>query len=78
MVEVEEMTDEDKVEVKTMIEKHFGYTGSDPAEWVLENWDVAAALFVKVMPKDYKAVLQKQKLLLKGVTKTDKKVTAKA
>ena len=53
--------DEDKVEVKAMIEKHFKYTGSDPAEWILGNWDVASELFVKVMPKDYKAVLQKAK-----------------
>ena len=63
MVELERMTEEDKQEVKEMIEKHFKYTGSDPAEWILENWDYASALFVKVMPKDYKAVLQKQKAL---------------
>jgi glutamate synthase (NADPH/NADH) large chain len=61
MVELESMTDEDKVEVKSMVEKHFQYTGSDPAEWILENWEAANELFVKVMPKDYKAVLQKQK-----------------
>jgi glutamate synthase (NADPH/NADH) large chain len=61
MVELEAMTAEDKAEVKEMIKKHFEYTGSDPAEWILENWSEAAALFVKVMPKDYKAVLQKQK-----------------
>lgn len=61
MVELERMDEDDKREVKEMIERHFKYTGSDPAEWVLENWEVASALFVKVMPKDYKAVLQKQK-----------------
>ena len=61
MVELEPLTDEDKKEVRAMIEKHFKFTGSDPAEWVLENWEVASDLFVKVMPKDYKAVLAKQK-----------------
>jgi glutamate synthase (NADPH/NADH) large chain len=61
MVELETITDEDKAEVRDMIEKHFRYTGSDPAEWILENWEAAHELFVKVMPKDYKAVLQKQK-----------------
>ncbi|HEY8936048.1 MAG TPA: glutamate synthase-related protein, partial [Cyclobacteriaceae bacterium] len=61
MVELEVMTDEDKHEVKTMIEKHFKHTGSDPAEWVIENWNTASDLFVKVMPKDYKAVLLKRK-----------------
>ncbi|HPM30781.1 MAG TPA: glutamate synthase large subunit [Chryseolinea sp.] len=62
MVELESMEDEDKAEVKSMIEKHFKYTGSDPAEWVLENWEIAVDLFVKVMPKDYKAVLAKKKI----------------
>jgi glutamate synthase (NADPH) large chain len=61
MVDLETLTDEDKTEVKTMIERHFKFTGSDPAEWVLENWEVASDLFVKVMPKDYKAVLLKLK-----------------
>jgi glutamate synthase (NADPH/NADH) large chain len=71
MVDLEAMTDEDKAEVKAMIEKHFRFTGSDPAEWILENWEVASDLFVKVMPKDYKAVLQKQKAAKSApVTKT--------
>ncbi len=61
MVDVETLEAEDKAEVKAMIEKHFKYTGSDPAEWILEKWDEASELFVKVMPKDYKAVLQKAK-----------------
>ena len=75
MVELEKMTEDDKLEVREMIEKHFRYTGSDPAEWILENWDVAAANFVKVMPKDYKAVLQKQKAL-NGAVVPGKKVAA--
>jgi glutamate synthase (NADPH/NADH) large chain len=61
MVELEVMSNEDKQDVKAMIKKHFQFTGSDPAEWVIENWAVASELFVKVMPKDYKAVLQKRK-----------------
>lgn len=69
MVELESITDEDKAEIKEMIEKHFKYTGSDPAEWVLENWEIASDLFVKVMPKDYKAVLQKQKAAKVNVVK---------
>jgi glutamate synthase (NADPH/NADH) large chain len=76
MVELEGMTDEDKAEVKAMIERHFEYTGSDPAEWVLENWDVACEHFIKVMPKDYKAVLAKKKTL-NGAVKLAK-VTVKA
>ena len=67
MVELEAMEDVDKETVKKMIEEHFRYTGSDPAEWVLENWDAACAFFVKVMPKDYKAVLLRQKAMIERV-----------
>ncbi len=75
MVELETLAVEDKEEVREMIEKHFRYTGSDPAEWILENWEVAVDHFVKVMPKDYKAVLQKQKAPATNA-KADKRVAA--
>lgn len=71
MVDLETMEEDDKAEVKAMIEKHFKYTGSDPAEWVLENWDAAIDLFVKVMPRDYKAVLQKAKSQKNGTAKPE-------
>jgi glutamate synthase (NADPH/NADH) large chain len=74
MVELEAMTEDDKAEVRAMIEKHFKFTGSDPAEWILENWDAASDLFVKVMPKDFKAVLEKQKARARG--NAEKKVAA--
>ncbi len=61
MVDVETVNPKTRMKVKAMIEKHFKYTGSDPAEWILEKWEEASELFVKVMPKDYKAVLQKAK-----------------
>jgi glutamate synthase (NADPH/NADH) large chain len=62
MVDLETMEEEDKAEVKSMVQQHFKYTGSDPAEWIIENWAAACDLFVKVMPKDYKLVLSKQKV----------------
>jgi len=70
MVELEKMVEEDKAEVHCMIEKHFTYTKSDPADWILENWSLAADMFVKVMPRDYKNVLmaQKRKQQLENVT----------
>ncbi|HTF21864.1 MAG TPA: hypothetical protein VK658_27480, partial [Chryseolinea sp.] len=69
MVELETLESEDKAEVKAMIEKHFAYTGSDPAEWLLGKWEEASELFVKVMPKDYKAVLTKAKTPKSSSTK---------
>ena len=61
MVDLETLTMEDKTEVREMLKSHLKYTGSDPADWVLENWEIASALFVKVMPRDYKRALQKTK-----------------
>ncbi|WP_041822723.1 glutamate synthase large subunit [Alkalihalophilus pseudofirmus] len=49
---------EDVVLVKSMLEKHLAYTGSTQAEKVLANWDQYAANFVKVIPKDYKRMLE--------------------
>jgi glutamate synthase domain-containing protein 3 len=57
MVDMEAMTDEDKVDVKKLIERHLEYTGSEPAKNILKDWETTSDLFVKVMPRDYKAVL---------------------
>ena len=65
MVELETVSFEDEAELRAMIKQHHMVTGSHPAEWILENWSTALPLFVKVMPKDYKAVLLKQKQAIK-------------
>jgi glutamate synthase domain-containing protein 3 len=39
-------------------EKHAQYTKSQKAIAVLANWDEMVPKFVKVMPRDYKRVLQ--------------------
>lgn len=71
MVELEKLEEEDKVQVHAMIEKHFQYTKSDPADWILENWELATEMFVKVMPRDYKKVL-----LLRKVNKQKEKIAS--
>jgi glutamate synthase domain-containing protein 3 len=47
-----------------MIEAHFRYTQSGNARRVLESWDMMLPNFVKVMPSDYKRVLQERKTAL--------------
>ena len=62
MVELEALdVDEDINEVKTLIENHFNYTGSDSAKAALDNWSETVKQFVKVMPTDYKRVLLEMK-----------------
>jgi glutamate synthase (ferredoxin) len=58
MVALETLDDNDKAILKQMIEKHEKYTGSARASMLLINWSVYSDRFVKVMPMDYKRVLQ--------------------
>jgi len=58
MVALETLDDEDGSIVRQMIEKHLHYTKSQKAAKVLESWSEMLPKFVKVMPKDYKRVLQ--------------------
>lgn len=45
-------------EVKDMIEKHLRYTQSDQAARILLEWEKNSRKFVKVIPKDYKRMMQ--------------------
>ncbi len=44
-----------------MIEKHLEYTQSVVAKTILSDWENSLGQFVKVMPTDYKRVLQEAK-----------------
>src|SRR5690606_27270540 len=61
MVDLEPPTAEDKDEIKRMISQHLEYTGSTPARLLLDDWDNLSSGFIKVMPRDYKGVLAKEK-----------------
>ena len=50
------MTDEEIL--KSLIEKHFKYTGSIQARKLLDDWGRARAHFVKVFPNEYKRALK--------------------
>ncbi len=49
---------EEEAQVKDLITRHLEYTGSEVAKRVLANWKEFVANCVKVMPTDYKRVLQ--------------------
>ncbi len=59
MIEIEALEDkQDIVELKQMILNHFHYTGSAKASYILDNWDAMSEKFTKVIPKDYKRMIQ--------------------
>jgi glutamate synthase (NADPH) large chain len=57
-VDLEAVRENSDVEVlRNLITKHFEYTGSPRAKWILENWDTMLPKFLKVFPHEYKRVL---------------------
>lgn len=58
MVELEALTNEDEELVQTLISRHFAYTKSPKAEVILKKWKNFLPWFVKVMPKEYKKILE--------------------
>jgi glutamate synthase (NADPH/NADH) large chain len=62
MADLELVTDPgDIATLRTMIEDHLRYTSSTPARTILDNWDQALPRFKKVMPRDYRRVLEERK-----------------
>jgi glutamate synthase (ferredoxin) len=62
MVALEKLEDPDEQEeVWKMVQRHHTYTRSELAARILANWQEILTKFVKVMPKDYKRVLQSLK-----------------
>jgi glutamate synthase (ferredoxin) len=62
LVGLEKLEDADEVEeVWELIQRHQAYTNSARAAKVLADWKNLVPKFVKVMPKDYKRVLQAMK-----------------
>ncbi len=68
MVELEKVeVEQDIAELKQLVELHQNYTESTIAAEILNRWDETLPQFVKVMPTDYKRVLQEQKAKEKQV-----------
>ena len=61
MVGLEAVEDPADVEaLQSLIQQHLDYTGSANARRVLDGWDETLPKFVKVMPYDYKRILQER------------------
>ncbi|MDZ4708694.1 MAG: glutamate synthase large subunit [Saprospiraceae bacterium] len=63
MVELEFPDIRDLEEIRSMLRNHFRYTSSRSALEILENWEIQKDDFIKIMPVDYKRVLQEKKNL---------------
>ncbi|HEY0706730.1 MAG TPA: glutamate synthase large subunit, partial [Polyangia bacterium] len=78
MVGLEGLDDPEEIEVVLgMIRRHKELTGSVRAEEVLRNWPQMRPLFVRVVPHDYKRVLDAQKQMrAKGLSPEEAEMAA--
>ena len=58
MVELEDLTDQDREHVAHLLQNHIDYAKSAKAERILSGWPVSSKKFIKVMPTDYKKALE--------------------
>ncbi|MFV1980214.1 MAG: hypothetical protein ACC655_03600, partial [Rhodothermia bacterium] len=60
MVDILSVTEpEDLSELLALVEQHHAHTGSDVANWVIDNWAKARQHFVKVYPIEYRRALER-------------------
>ena len=52
---------EDIATLRHMIEEHHRTTGSGPAKAILDDWNLSLPRFKKIMPRDYRRVLEERK-----------------
>ena len=73
MVDLESLEDGEEIrDLQELIQRHVGYTESKLGQRILDHWEAMVPQFVKVMPRDYKRVLQHiQKALADGLTGDD-------
>ncbi len=77
MVGLETLVDPEEInDLHQLIQSHANSTGSQKAAKVLANWAQMVPIFVKVMPKDYKRVLESLKQALEAGLSGDDALTA--
>lgn len=59
LVDLEKVNQPDEIdEIKQLVEKHVNYTNSLIGKYVLHHWNESIANMIKVIPKDYKNMLE--------------------
>jgi glutamate synthase (ferredoxin) len=58
MVELEDLTNQDRRHVAQLLQNHIDYAKSAKAKRILSGWPESSKKFIKVMPTDYKKALE--------------------
>ncbi|HUD17474.1 MAG TPA: glutamate synthase-related protein, partial [Acidimicrobiales bacterium] len=78
MVELESLDAEDRQWLADIVDRHHTETGSTVAERLVASWGSAVKQFVKVMPRDYRRVLEATRLAVDEGRSVDEAVMAAA
>jgi len=62
MVELEDLSEEDIKNIYNLLRSHYRYTSSRLAERILDNFERDFKRFIKIMPKEYKKILEMKKV----------------
>jgi glutamate synthase domain-containing protein 2/glutamate synthase domain-containing protein 1/glutamate synthase domain-containing protein 3 len=60
LVDLEELEEQDEEQVRALVAEHVARTGSMVGRNVMASWERTRERFVKVMPRDYRRVLQER------------------
>jgi glutamate synthase (NADPH/NADH) large chain len=66
MIDLDPIDQEDAIVLNDLISKHYAYTASSVAKFVLGDFESQLKNFIKVFPKDYKKVLSDKKEKIAG------------
>jgi glutamate synthase (NADPH/NADH) large chain len=73
MVDLEAVTAPGDIEaLRRLLTDHLRYTGSANARRVLDDWEAMLPKFVKVMPRDYKRVLEERRLRQEALIRSER------
>jgi glutamate synthase (NADPH/NADH) large chain len=78
MVDIDVLDDDDHRSVRDLVARHATETGSPVAAGLLANWEDATRRFAKIMPRDYKRVLEAAKAAEETGTDIDEAIMAAA
>jgi glutamate synthase (NADPH) large chain len=78
MVQLFPLSDPEEIAyVKRMLERHVEYTGSTRAQALLDDWRTTVGRFIRVVPNDYRRVIEAQaRMREKGMTQAEAEMAA--
>jgi glutamate synthase (ferredoxin) len=64
-------------EIRRLLERHAEYTASPRARALLEEWDTTVSRFIRVVPNDYRRVIEAQaRMREQGLSQEDAEMAA--